>query len=244
MKAIKGLKIYYSILIFIIALLLFNAYSNSKNEVTFTPKYTLENNSIKTEKGDILVFADSIKKPKYINEYVGIMKNDTIVSYRRKLNWDVEIIYMFNGDKYETYRSNIDDKNIENAKSKIQIENLDTDMMNHYAGLFWIPLIVYFIFFIVSFITSIDEREGTKYTIIYKLLYNLINYIFSVLLTWYLCNIGMWMMIIVISYVVIALIFFHSEDDLAGDLQEYGYSKHIQHRKINNLKNNYNELIK
>jgi len=243
MKIIKRLKIYFLILIVGISLILFDGYQASKDEVIFTPKYSHTDNSIETKDGRNLIFADSIDAPKYINEYVGIMKNDTIVSYRRKLGFSMEFIYKYNGDDYKKYRTGYDDNKIEKAISDIQIENLDVKMMDQYAALFWVPLIIAFFTYLISFFNTGINDTGSRYTIIYKILYHVLNFVFSLLLVWWLCNYAIWMFLIVAIYVFATILIIHGDDDLINGIKQYGIAKKTQKNKTEHLIHNYNQLI-
>jgi len=244
MKIIRNLRIYYLVLIGLISLLLYDGYYNLKDEIVFTPKYTISDHSLQTKDNKILVFTDSIKAPRYINEYVGIMKNDTIVSYRRKLDFGIEFVYHFNGDKYENYRSGIDNDRIDGAHSQIKIENLDKKMMDRYSALFFIPLIFLVVLFLIVFFNSNLYETGAKYTFIYKTLYLILNFVFSILLLWFLSNIGIWMFLIPIFYLIgVACFYFGDDESILEDLTKYGYSKNLQNQKTKRLINNYNQLI-
>ena len=198
LKFITQIKLYMLFLATIFIGLSLNTYSYVKNEVSFTSNINQAHDKIRTNSGEVFIFADSVAKPKFVHDYVATMKNDTVVSYRRKLDFGGEMAYMFGGhEHYRFYQ-----------KDNLSIsEDKDANGMGGINVFFWGFTILSSIVFIVTFISYIGETSWY-----YHIPIAFLRLITSSVVALYLLNYAWWLSIFVIVYVILELIIFYSED--------------------------------
>ena len=96
----------------------------------------------------------------------------------------------------------------------------------------------------ISFFNSNLDENGSRYTILYKIVHNVNRFLFSVIALFYLTNISFWLVLPLVFFIFIEILTYSVVDEsLLDTLTEYGYVKNIQNDKTKNLTKNYEELI-
>jgi len=244
---IARVRLYLGLLATIFILLSINSYNHIKNETTFTPQtsYAYNDNIIKTSDGRTLVFSESIP-PKHIFEYVGVMKNDSIISYRRKMTTIAEFVYLFGAhEPYSEYRSVHDEEKVKNL-NQIKTETYDAKHRNSELRFsFWLFIVGFFCIQLISFFASATiEINGKIYGNKIKFYYVLMRYLTSTIILFYFINYSFGLIFIVLGYLLIEMIVFHFEGDgLSSDMTTYGRGKSLINSKFQRLNESYEMLL-
>jgi len=252
-RFITRVRMYMLFMFLSILGLVYHGYTYKRNEISFTSKTIYDDNKIKADDGKFYPFVDSLATPKYVYDYVATIKNDTVVSYRRKMSNLSEFVYIFGAhetyDQYETHEKEDYAKN--HTKSEIETHNVNR-VDNALTVLFWIIGTIWTIAMVISLFVSIfgEENEENIYSVRLKFLYIMLREVLFLLLFFHAFNYSGWLVGLYAFLGIIDIIAYSVVNDsgieplgVGESLTHYGRIKQKQSKKYDKLKTEYDKLL-
>jgi len=232
--------------------LVYHGYTFKRNEIGFTSTTIYDGNKMKADNGKFYTFADNLKSPKYVYDYVATIKNDTVVSYRRKMSKLSEFVYTFGAhETYDQYeRTEKEDYAKNHSKFEIETHNVER-VDSALTALFVIIGSIWTIAMIISFFVSVfDSSDENVYSIRLKLLYIMLREVLFLLLFFHAFNYSGWLVGLYAFLGVIDIIAYSVMGDVGSEpigvgesLTHYGRIKQKQTKKYDTLKTEYDKLL-
>jgi len=236
------LIIYTSILLFVTIIISALSFDNT---IKFTPvKYSgsLNLKEITTKSGENLIISNDISRPLFGNTYIGYLRNDTIVKYRKPLSTVGEIVYYF-GYNNKDWR--------EYANGKVKDKSV-------FDFVYWISVIVgliimsyrMWIFYDVTawrnefrnFNIITNNNFIKKYLNMFMIVF-IIEFLFVIVTSWFLMNYNAnipCFLFGLVTYTILVLSYCAWVDK---DFLNF-FLKRIKRKvKVNNYKKNFNKLL-